>query len=147
MKQGLDPNLEQALTAALKLLRGRDRFEEEILDHLMAIGCEPEVSEEAMEILRQKRVINDKGLAIETAKKLSYTKFWSANRIREELLKRGAREEHVEAALEYLPPDEQVAGRLFPRLKGDYKKRARRLASLGYEPEVIQSYVMQPSDA
>jgi SOS response regulatory protein OraA/RecX len=138
MKPGEHPEFDDALSAALHMLRGRDRFESEIR---AGVTARAEVLDQAIEYLRSRKFLNDFRTARNLAFKWSHAKSWSKGRIAHELNKRGAADDAIAEAVAALPEDEAVAGRLarYSRLEG--RKLARKLSAAGFDEETIERFV------
>lgn len=137
MKTGENPAFERVLSAALHLLRGRDRFEAEIREECRKSGYENRDIDNAIEFLREKRMLNEMRLASTVAGDLSYKRMLSKERIRVQLALRGAPDDAIEAALGRLPDDSTVAERLWKSTKGETPKRLRKLYVNGFDDDVI----------
>jgi SOS response regulatory protein OraA/RecX len=137
------PAYDNALSAALKLLRGRDRFEAEIREECRNIGCATEVVDQVVAFLSEKRMLNDERLAIAVARNISYKKLLSRERIAAQLALRGAPIDAIDAAVATLPEDQYVAERLWKITKGDTSKRLRKLSSNGFDDDVIARWAPQ----
>jgi len=137
MKTGENPAFEKALSAALHMLRGRDRFEAEIRQECSKAGIKEEHIDAAVEFLREKRMLNEMRLASASAGDLSYKRMLSKERIRVQLALRGAPGDAIDAALARLPDDSVVAERLWKSTKGETPKRLRKLYVNGFDDDVI----------
>lgn len=84
-----------------------------------------------MDYLREKKLLDDKRTALHEAERLSRDKAWGRKRISAHLECRLASAEAIEFALAQLPEDEATIKRHSP-------ENPRRLATAGFEPELIE---------
>lgn len=131
---------QKALEAALKLLRGRDRFEEEIRGACVEIDCTAKATEDAIEYLRGKRFLDDTRLARNEADRLARRKFWPKQRISAYLAQRGANADAIEAALAVLPPEAQTASLWLKKCKGAAGREATKLRAAGFDDETVEGF-------
>jgi len=127
---------EAALAAALRKLKSRDRFEAEIRSALGSFDAD--VAEHTIETLKAKRLLDD----VRTARNYVAAHGGSkgAERIRQELLARGAAETVIEAALVDQEEGEALNALLRKRFKpqDDPGKAGRYLISRGFEEEAVR---------
>jgi SOS response regulatory protein OraA/RecX len=136
-----------ALAVALRLLRNRDYFVEELRRSLARRGCPSEEIEYAIEVCKKRRYLDDLKLAREIAHRLDFKKHYGPARIEAELRKRFADDHAVSRAIRGLKPESETVlyamaelrrkGVLTPAQIG------RRLAARGFSEEAIRSALDQ----
>ncbi|MBA3727388.1 MAG: RecX family transcriptional regulator [Armatimonadetes bacterium] len=139
----MTPASQMALAAALKNLRGRDRFQEEVRATCIDAGCEDEAIEQALEYLRQKRIIDDVRLTRNEAARLARRKLWPRARISAVLEARGAPPEAIETALDTLPTEAAIAVLWAKKFKGDKLRLGTRLRAAGFDEDAVEEVVNQ----
>ena len=141
-KPGGDPEHDTALSAALKYLRGRDRFEAEVRAKCLAAGCTPGAVEKAIHFLKDKNLIDDFSRASAIADKLANEKLQGPLKIRKTLKDRFAAHEAIEAALESIPAEKELLERLAEKLKRrgitDRNAAARRMLAAGFSGDSVR---------
>ena len=130
---------EQALDAALKALRHRDRSAAELDARLAQRGVGDAEREQALETLERVGYVDDERFARARAKRLAARGSGNAL-IRHDLDERGVAAEHVEAALSALQPERERATAIAAR-RGRSVKTARYLASRGFEADALDGIV------
>jgi SOS response regulatory protein OraA/RecX len=116
---------------ALQMLRVRDRFEAEIRTRCDLEGFP---SDEALEWLRSRRLVDDFRVARDFAQKACRNKLWAHGRIRAEIVRRSDSEEAADAAVAGLPPEIDTARRLIRKLGS---VNPRKLANAGFDEDTI----------
>ncbi len=134
---------EQALDAALKALRHRDRSAAELDARLAQRGVGDAEREQALETLERIGYVDDERFARARAKQLAARGSGNAL-IRHDLEGRGVTTEHVEAALSALEPERERAAAIAAR-RGRSVKTARYLASRGFEADALEG-IVAPGD-
>ena len=137
----MTPSSQQALAAALKNLRGRDRFESEVRATCVDAGCEDEAIEQALDYLRQKRIIDDVRLTRNEADRLARRKLWPRARISAVLEARGAPVEAIEIAIDTLPSETDIAILWVKKFKGDKTRMGTRLRAAGFDEDAVEEVV------
>lgn len=143
-----DEDFKKALRWALDKLAKGDRFEKEIECLLVKKGFAPETTLEVVSYLKERRFVDDRRTTINAIERRSGRRAIGREKLRADLLRRGAPEELIEEALADLPKDSaEVDALSLLRLKygrpetGDTAKRARAgrfLAARGFELEEIE---------
>jgi len=128
----------RALKIALKMLRARGCFEDEIRTRCLEKDCPPSEVEDALNDLREKRLLNDARLAEHLAFLWSENKGWGNERIIETLKARRAPQEAIEASIARLPPELERAEKLTRGL--DPRKAFYKLRAAGFSEEVIERF-------
>jgi SOS response regulatory protein OraA/RecX len=129
-----------ALQAALKKLRAADWFEAELRGFLASFPAE-EV-ESAISFLRERRMIDDSRTARNLVERSTGKKARGSDRLRQEMLDRGAPAEIVEEALAEQETDERE--RMHQALAAKFRpedsraKAGRFLASKGFDEDAIE---------
>lgn len=131
------------LAVALRLLRNRDYFVEELRRALARRGCPQDEIEYSIEVCRKRRYLDDIKLARDIAHRLDFKKHYGPARIEAELRKRFADDAAVSRAIRGLKPESETVvyavadlrrkGVLTPSQIG------RRLAARGFSEEAIRS--------
>ena len=141
------PEHREALAIALAKLRGRGRFEGEIRHALESKGYEAS-ADWVCEWLRERRIIDDPSLAKRLAESRTGKRAIGNERIRAELMKRGAPEETVERVLAAERTEDRTKDMLAV-LSGRFRasdaraKGARFLLSRGFGAEEIEGALDQ----
>ncbi len=128
-----------AVQAALRALRARDRTAAELDARLRERGVEEDERRETLETLERVGYLDDERFAHGRAAALAARGSGDAL-IRVELERRGVSVELVDAALDGLDPEAERAARVVLR-RGGGAKTARYLASRGFAAEVIAEAV------
>ncbi|HWP30434.1 MAG TPA: RecX family transcriptional regulator [Fimbriimonadales bacterium] len=128
----------RALRIALKMLRARGCFENEIRTRCLEKNCPPSEIESALNDLRAKKLLNDARLAEHLALLWSESKGWGNERIIETLMARGAPQEAIESSIARLPPEYERAERLVRGL--DSRKALYKLRSAGFSEETLEKF-------
>lgn len=131
------------LAVALRLLRNRDYFVEELRRALARRGCPSEEIDYAIEVCKKRRYLDDSKLAREIAHRLDFKKHYGPARIKAELRKRFADDVAVNRAIRGLKPESETVLYAMAdlRRKGVLTPAqiARRLAARGFSEEAIRS--------
>lgn len=130
-----------ALQESVKYLAGRDRFEAELRAHLTSKQMIEE-ADAVIEHLRRRRIIDDGKLIQNLVERNAGKRAVGKEKLRAELLRRGAPEVEVDMALaETSEPEETLDRLLAEKLRpGDSRAKAGRfLVSRGFEEEQIES--------
>ena len=130
---------EQALDAALKALRHRDRSAAELDARLAQRGVGDAQRGQALETLARIGYVDDERFASARAEQLAARGSGNAL-IRHDLEGRGVASEHVEAALSALEPERERAAAIAVR-RGRSVKTARYLASRGFDADALEGIV------
>jgi len=130
---------EQALDAALKALRHRDRSAAELDARLAQRGVGDAEREQALETLERIGYVDDERFARARAEQLAARGSGNAL-IRHDLERRGVAPELIEAALSALEPERERAAAIATR-RGRSVKTARYLASRGFEADALEEIV------
>jgi SOS response regulatory protein OraA/RecX len=147
-----DDEYKKALKAALNRLKAADRFQKEIEAPLINAGFSAETVRDVVSYLIERRYIDDRRTTINAVERRSGRRAVARERIRAELLKRGAPEEVLEEVLRALP-DAEASASLVDLLRAKYgaagdqartdrstRARAGRfLASRGFDGEAIEA--------
>ena len=132
----------QALNDAIEYLERSDRFESEVRDRLETKGGTEHV-DEVIERLKQRGFIDDEralSSAIEVAERTGKK---GPERLRPELLRRGANPEMLDAALAAMDPTKAINLLVEEKVeKGDPPaKIARFLSSRGFSEEQVEAAI------
>jgi len=133
-----------ALEAALRSLRASDKFESEIRRHLEGKGFEAKDIQAVVEHLIRRKLIDDRRTTLNLIERKTGKRSVGIEKLRAELLSRGAPEEIVSECLAALPRDEQRQAML-DALSSKFKpadsraKGARFLIGRGFEEDEIES--------
>ena len=133
------PERPDAVEQALRALRHRDRSTAELDARLAQRGVSPAEREEALETLERIGYVDDERFARTRAEQLAARGSGDAL-IRHDLEGRGIADEHVEAAIAELEPEQERAARITER-RGRSVKTARYLASRGFGADALESVV------
>lgn len=141
----LESELAKARALALRMLRASAKLGSEVRTRLAERGFSPEVIERTIAELQAKRVLNDAATldaAVASAKRRGY----GVDHIRASLLRRGAREEEVEAVLQGIDEREQqaIAESLLterPTYKSRPKSAIRLLESRGFNEDTVRTVI------
>lgn len=131
-----------ALGLALARLRGRDRFAREVLDSLVQGGVPPETAAEVVSYLQERRFVDDRRTTTNLIAGRSGRQASGKEKLRADLVRRGAPGEIVDEALAEIAAGDEVEAAVV-LLGGKYRPDAdsgragRFLASRGYSAEVI----------
>jgi regulatory protein len=129
----------QAVEAALRALRARDRSAAELDERLDARGAGPAERREVLELLERVGYVDDRRFAAGRAAALAARGSGDAL-IRDDLERRGVAAETIEAALAGLEPESVRAERIVAA-RGRSAKTARYLAGRGFEEDAVSSAV------
>jgi SOS response regulatory protein OraA/RecX len=131
------------LAVALRLLRNRDYFVEELRRALWRRSLPEEEIEYVIEVCLKRKYLNDLRLAREIAHRLDFKKHYGPARIEVELRKRFAPPDVIEKAMRGLKPERETVIYAVAdlRRKGVLTPAqiARRLASRGFSSEAIEA--------
>ena len=134
---------EQAIDAALKALRHRDRSAAELDARLAQRGVGDAERELALETLERIGYVDDERFARTRAEQLAARGSGDAL-IRHDLEGRGLGAEQIEAALAVLAPERERAAAVAAR-RGHGVKTARYLASKGFGADALEG-IVAPGD-
>jgi regulatory protein len=129
----------QAVGAALRALRARDRSAAELDERLDARGAGPAERREVLELLERVGYVDDRRFAAGRAAALAARGSGDAL-IRDDLERRGVAAETIDAALAGLEPESVRAERIVAA-RGRSAKTARYLAGRGFEEDAVSSAV------
>jgi regulatory protein len=132
-----DPS--EAVQAALRALRARDRTAAELDERLRERGVGEDERRETVETLQRVGYVDDERFAHGRAAALAARGSGDAL-IRDDLERRGVAVELVDAALDALEPEAERAARTVAR-RGAGPRTARYLASRGFAAEVVAEAV------
>ena len=130
---------EDAVGAAIRLLRHRDRSTAELEARLAQRGVGDAEREQALETLERIGYVDDERFARSRAEQLAARGAGDAL-IRHDLESRGVGVKEIEAALEGLEPERERAATLVAR-RGRSAATARYLAGKGFDGEVVAEVV------
>jgi SOS response regulatory protein OraA/RecX len=125
-----------AFGAVVEALARRDLTSAELERRLERAGFAPDACADAIARATNAGYLDDVRVAVERARRLA-ARDASDAAIRAELLRRGAGEETVEAALAALEPEMERAERL-SRRRGGGARAARALSRKGYPDDVVE---------
>lgn len=132
-----------ALETALKALHASDRFTAEIRHSLEAKGYEAKDIEATLEHLIRRKLVDDRRTTLNLIERKSGRRAVGIEKLRAELLSRGAPEEIVDECLAGLPQDRQrqamleaLSSKFEP--DGNRVKGARFLISRGFDEDEIE---------
>ena len=139
-----------AYIKAVQLLATRAHFRRELDRKLLQRAFPPEEIEAALDRLRSEGYLDDRAAARDFVESRS-SKGEGRTRLRAELLKRGASEEAVEAALSDLPDDDlpaarEAAGKWERKGGSDPRALARHLERKGFSRRAIVAVLSQRAD-
>lgn len=135
---------QDALPLALKRLQRSDAFEAEVAETLRKNGVEDSTVQEVIAHLKARRILDDKRTIENLVASRSGRRAVGVEKLRAELVRRGAPEELVDGCLAGIPAEEQLEGML-SALRARCKptdsraKGARLLLSRGFPEEGIES--------
>ena len=135
---------DDAVQAALRLLRHRDRSAAQVERELAARGVDRDSCERALETLRRTGLVDDARFAERRASALAGRGAGDAL-IRHDLAAAGVSGEVVEEAVASLGGEDERAARVVAR-RGAGPKTARYLAGKGFSHDVIQAVVAPGRD-
>jgi len=133
------PERPDAVEQAVRALRHRDRSAAELDARLAQRGIGQSEREQALETLERIGYLDDERFARTRAEQLAARGSGDAL-IRHDLEGRGIDEEHVEAALAALEPEQARAARIVQR-RGSGTKTARYLSSRGFDADSLDTLV------
>jgi regulatory protein len=142
----------KALKAALNRLKGADRFEKEVEAPLISAGFSTETVRDVVSYLKERRFVDDRRTTMNAIERRSGRRAVGREKIRAELLKRGAPEDVLDEVLNILP-DADASENLTDLLRAkfgssdekgrygraDRARAGRFLASRGFEEESIET--------
>lgn len=136
----------QALEAALKILRSSEKFEKEVRQALEGKGFESKDIEAVIEHLVRRKILNDTRTTTNLIERRSGRRAVGTEKLRAELLNRGAPEEIVDECLANLDGDRQrqaMLDALSSKFKptDDRLKGARFLFGRGFPEDEIEGAV------
>lgn len=138
-----------ALQQAMKWLERREYFTEELRTRLLTAGWPESEVNEALAVLRDKRLLSDSRALEATLTSRSGKRVIGRARLSSELEKKGA---DADAISLVLPDDEEERARALELLSKKYPdgvdlpRAARFLASRGFEEEIIGSVLERLGD-
>jgi SOS response regulatory protein OraA/RecX len=143
-----DEEFKKALRQALGKLASGDRFAKEIEDLLLQKGTSPATTAEVVSYLKERRFVDDRKATINAVERRSGRRAIGRDKLRAELLRRGAPEDMIEEAFSNLPQDSMEAdalgllqakyGRPDAGNSGARTRAGRFLAAKGFELESIE---------
>ena len=133
----------QALTLALKKLKSSDKLESELLAALNCAGFSTETSTSVLSFLKDRKFVNDRRTIENHIERRSGRRSYGKEKIRVELLRRGAPEELVEECLQSSTIQDEVDSALealHGRFAGsvDRAKAGRFLMGRGFDEELVE---------
>lgn len=143
MKPGLDPEYDQALAMALKMLRARDWLTAEIRARCLSKGCNPEKTEQVLDYLVQKSILNDEPIANALAESWIAEKSWGPLRIENELVSKGLEQEtaqQIALSKDYSQSFQRAVKKQANKSPEGIK---RRLYQLGYPEETLDQFELE----
>jgi regulatory protein len=135
---------DDAVEAALRLLRHRDRSVAQVERELASRGLNEDVREEALATLSRTGLVDDARFAEIRARTLAERGAGDAL-IRHDLATAGVAEALVESVLGALEPESERARRIVGR-RGASAKTARYLAGKGFADDVVHAVVARAQD-
>jgi SOS response regulatory protein OraA/RecX len=138
-----EPEFRDALSVALKLLKSKDRFAQEVEQALRDQGHGEPIIAAVLQFLVERRVLDDQKTTQRTAERYSGKRAAGREKIATELRERGAPEEALESVLTSLSDDEELE-RMTTLLEAKMKrsdpraKGGRLLLSRGFEPDLVE---------
>ena len=140
-----------ALEVALRYLSRKDRTEKEVIVYLEKREFTTEDINDALEMLRGRRYLDDRRVAEFYVKDRIERSYWGPVRLRYDLHQRGVEDDIIESVLEKVMEERQEDERLLarraaghylrthPRITGEQKERrlASYLSRRGFAPEVV----------
>lgn len=140
------PGLEKPVAQALRMLRASDKFASEVGAALLGRGHSEDTVADVLSFLHERRVLDDTQTCEHAVSRMAERLGRGKERIRAELLARGAPEEIVEQALARLTADVEMQAMLRVLGKGlrgvpNRQKGWRLLASRGYDAESIAAAI------
>jgi regulatory protein len=135
---------DDAVQAALRLLRHRDRSAAQVERELLTRGFDEDSREQGLETLRRTGLVDDARFAQRRASALAGRGAGDAL-IRHELGAAGVPGEFVDEAVESLDGEDERAARVVER-RGAGPKTARYLAGKGFSHDVIRAVVAPAGD-
>lgn len=129
----------QAVEAALRALRSRDRSVAELDERLSARGAGPDERRDVLELLERVGYVDDERFAHTRATTLAVRGSGDAL-IRDDLEQRGVATQTIDAALAGLEPELTRAERIVAE-RGRTAKTARYLAARGFDEDAVASAV------
>ena len=136
-----DPTYKEALELALRKIGTRDRFEAEVRSFLSEFS--PDIVERVIQFLKDRRIINDTRTTQNLIERQTGKRLVGIERLRAELLERGAPEETVEAVLSSKSLEGE-SQRMLDALEAKFSpedsraKAARFLFSRGFPEDEIE---------
>ena len=137
-----DPRVREAIAIAMKSLVRRARLSGEIAQNLLAKGFSAAEAEAVLAFLAQNGLVDDEKTIQAHVGARSGRRAVGADKLRAELLRRGATEGQVEGSLDLRTENDEVAAMLAAlegrRWKEEERSRAGRfLASRGFHEDLI----------
>jgi regulatory protein len=134
---------QRGLKKALDLLRMRDRFTSEVRQVLKGSGCPPEDVEHVLSWLQEKNILDDRRTINNTIERRTGKRSIGRDKLRAELLSKGAPEELVEEALVRMSDDGEAdaayeALQARPGSGLSRPKAARFLYSRGFSEDTVE---------
>lgn len=118
-------NFNDALAAALKSLRRTEMFSAQVRELLLRQGVPPEIADQVVSHLEQKRIVDDKRTVDLVVERSAGKKAKGPQRLREELERRGAPSALIERAIDSIGAANRMETML-SALKAQYPRGAPR---------------------
>jgi len=140
-----DDEFKKGLKLALAKLKSGDRFQKEIEDALLGAGISVPTTQDVVSYLLERRFVDDRRTTINAVERRSGRRAIGREKLRAELLRRGAPENLIDEALAANPETEEPESALAllrTKYRGDAAERMRAgrfLASRGFEEDAIES--------
>jgi regulatory protein len=145
-----NPQLRGALSLALAKVAQSDKLAAEIESLLSGRGYDGETISAVLELMHKRRVLDDRRTIINTLERYSGRRAQGLEKIRAELIERGAPEDIVDEVLAGSAPDERVRAVHLLRSRsfaaGDAAKAGRFLLSRGFDEDLVHSVVEEHFD-
>ena len=137
-----DTTFARALTAALRMLETSDRTEAEVRERLRRQGFAEETIADVVIRLRERRFLDDSRVVERQAERAQTDRPIGKERLRHELMKRGAGEDLVNKVIEEIDAESEMARAtqlLQLRYSPDdsWSRAARFLARRGFDEETV----------
>ena len=143
MKQGADPEYDQALAMALKMLRARNRLSAEVRARCLSKGCNHKKIEAVLYYLVQKGILKDDSVACDLANSWLAEKGWGPLRIETELCTRGLDPQSAAQVAESRDYSQAIQKALKKQNGKSPEAAKRSLYQLGYPPETFDQFNLE----
>ena len=139
----MDPEYNQALALALKKLKASDKLESELCQALETYGFSPQTVTAVLSFLKDRKLVNDRRTIENHIERRAGRRSFGIEKIRAELLQRGAPEEIVEDCLASSAKMDELDGALEAlrarfRNGADRAKAGRFLMGRGFAEELVE---------